>query len=199
VLLATRSTGKIRELRAMFRDAGVPVTDLAAERVPEASTEEGLESGVTYEENALAKARYFHRLTGLPTVADDSGIEARALGDAPGVHSKRWSGVALSGDALDAANNALLLERLSGVADRQARYVCVAAYCDAVSEFTTRGETAGRIIASARGSGGFGYDPFFESSELDRTFAEVSLEEKARVSHRGRAFAKLLQRLASQR
>ena len=183
----------------MFADAGVAVTDLAAERISESVEEDGLETGATYEENALAKARYFHRLSGLPTVADDSGIEVVALGNAPGVHSKRWSGLSLSGDALDAANNALLLQRLAGAHDRSARYVCVAAYCDSHGEFTARGETEGVVVDHPRGSGGFGYDPYFESAELGRTFAEVAMDEKGRVSHRARAFAKLLQRLSSQR
>jgi XTP/dITP diphosphohydrolase len=199
VLLATRSAGKIRELRAMFAAAGVPATDLAAERIPELPAEDGLEEGTTYEENALSKARYFHALTGMASVADDSGIEVRALAGAPGVRSKRWSGAALSGDALDAANNQLLLRRLAEESDRRARYVCVAAYCDGERMFAERGETAGRIVATARGDGGFGYDPYFESEELRRTFAEVSMEEKARVSHRARAFAKLLQHLRAQR
>jgi XTP/dITP diphosphohydrolase len=199
VLLATRSAGKIVELRAMFAVAEVPATDLAAERIPETPAEDDLETGTTYEGNALAKARYFHALTGLPTAADDSGIEVEALGGAPGVHSKRWSGVPLSGAAQDAANNALLQRRLADASDRRARYVCVAAYCDGVREFTERGESTGRILATPRGSGGFGYDPYFESDELQRTFAEVSMEEKARVSHRARAFNKLLQHLSWQR
>jgi len=183
----------------MFTAAGFTVTDLTAEHIDETFAESDLETGTTYEENALAKARYFRGRSGLPTVADDSGIEVDALGGAPGVHSKRWSGLALSGDALDAENNALLQRRLAGASDRRARYVCVAAYCDDKREIITRGESCGTIIASPRGHGGFGYDPYFESDELRRTFAEVSMEEKARVSHRARAFAKLLQQLESQR
>ena len=119
-----------------------------------------------------------------------------ALGGAPGVLSKRWSGRAdLSGQALDDENNRLLLERLTGVANRSARYVCAAAFVDATRELVSRGETAGRIIDAPRGEHGFGYDPYFFSPELERTFGEATREEKERVSHRGRAFRALLSRL----
>ena len=159
-----------------------------------------VESALTFEENALSKARYFARESGMPTLADDSGLEVAALGGSPGVYSKRWSGRAdLSGQALDDANNALLLERLSSSEDRSARYVCAAAFCDGIMELVERGEVIGRITREARGIGGFGYDPYFGSDELGRTFGEVTLEEKARVSHRARAFAKLLLRMASRR
>jgi XTP/dITP diphosphohydrolase len=200
LLLATRSSGKLRELQPLFAEAGFPVMNLAEAGIPESHAEDTLESASTFEENALAKARHFFRVSGWPTVADDSGLEVAALGGAPGVHSKRWSGRAtVDGQALDDANNALLLEKLAGTEDRRARYVCVASFCDGRSEFVERGEATGRIAKVARGSGGFGYDPYFESDELGRTFGEVSLAEKARVSHRGRAFAKLLRRLRSRR
>lgn len=152
----------------------------------------------TFEENALAKARWFHRRTGMPTIADDSGLCVDALGGAPGVHSKRWSGrTDLEGQALDDVNNALLLSTLEGARTRRARYVCAAAYCDGAREIVERGETLGDIADLPRGSGGFGYDPYFLSDDLGRTFAEVSLEEKAAVSHRARAFARLLLRFDS--
>jgi XTP/dITP diphosphohydrolase len=200
LVLATRSPGKLRELQALFRRAGVEVIDLRRAGIPESADEEGLENADTFEDNALSKARYFQRLTDLPVVADDSGLEVVALDGAPGVHSKRWSGRAdLTGQALDDANNAWLLARLAQHADRRARYVCAAAYCDAGGAFVERGETRGRIRATPEGTNGFGYDPYFESDELGSTFGEVSLEEKSRVSHRARAFAKLLQRLTSQR
>ena len=180
----------------MFAAVGIEIIDLDAANIPEAADEDDLESGTTFEENALAKARHFHRVSGLPTVADDSGLEVAALGGAPGVHSKRWSErTELSGQALDDANNALLLQRLDGAVDRRARYVCAAAFCDSAQELVERGETVGFITLAPRGSGGFGYDPYFESGELGRTFGEVAMEEKTRVSHRARAFAKLLQRL----
>lgn len=200
VLLATRSRGKLRELRPMFAAAGFDVVDLRDAGIPETAGEEHLETASTFEENALLKARHFHRLSGLPAVADDSGIEVAALGGAPGVRSKRWSARPdLEGQALDDANNALLLDRLAAADDRRARYVCAAAWCDGTSEQVERGETAGVITRAPRGTGGFGYDPYFESTELGRTFGEVTMEEKARVSHRARAFAKLLRRLAESR
>lgn len=200
LLVATRSPGKIRELRALFANAAIDVLDLRAANIPETPEEDALETATTFEENALAKARYFHRRCGLPTVADDSGLEVAALGGEPGVQSKRWSArTDLSGQALDDANNELLLRRLAGRADRRARYVCAAAYCDDSAEFVERGEVAGHITLEPSGAGGFGYDPYFESAELGRTFGEVSMAEKARVSHRARAFAKLLQRLVPRR
>ncbi len=196
VLLATRSAGKLRELRPMFAAAGLDVLDLVAAGIPEAPGEDDLEGAETFEENALAKARHFHRISGLATVADDSGIEVAALGGAPGVRSTRWSGRPdLEGQALDDENNRLLLERLAGASDRRARYVCAAAWCDARGAVVERGETDGIILTAPRGTAGFGYDPYFESAELGRTFAEVTQEQKARVSHRGRAFGKLLRRV----
>ena len=198
ILIATRSVGKIRELRAMFHEAGREVTSLHELGVEETVEEDSLEDAPTFEANALAKARYFHRRTGMATIADDSGLEVNALANQPGVHSKRWSNRQdLRGQALDDENNALLLTRLTDVSDRRARYVCAAAYRDDAREFVVRGEVEGRITLAPRGEGGFGYDPYFESSELGRTFGEVTMEEKARVSHRARAFAKLLRRLES--
>lgn len=200
VLLATRSTGKLRELRPLFATAGFDAIDLDAAGIAVSPIEEELEVAETFEENALAKARHFHRISGLPAAADDSGIEVLALGGAPGVRSKRWSNRPdLGGQALDDANNALLLERLAGVADRRARYVCAAAWCDADGDLVERGETEGTIVDQPHGTGGFGYDPHFVSAELGRAFGEVSRAEKARVSHRGRAFAALLRRVAASR
>lgn len=198
VLLATRSAGKIRELRPLFAAHDIDVIGLDQAGIVPSSEEDTLESADSFEENALAKARYFHRRSGMPTVADDSGLCVDALGGAPGVHSKRWSDRAdLEGQALDDANNALLLQRLSGAMTRRARYVCAAAYCDATREIVERGESAGSITTHPIGEGGFGYDPYFLSYELGRTFAAVSLQEKATVSHRARAFRKLVTRLAS--
>jgi XTP/dITP diphosphohydrolase len=198
ILVATRSAGKIRELRAMFAEVGLEIVDLDSARIDERPEEDDLETAATFEENALAKARYFHRRAHLPTVADDSGLEVLALGGAPGVFSKRWSARSdLAGQELDDANNALLLQRLAAVEDRRARYVCAAAYCDENQVIVERGETEGIILRAPRGSAGFGYDPYFESSELGRTFAEVSMAEKGRVSHRARAFRRLLLRVVS--
>ncbi|HJQ21577.1 MAG TPA: RdgB/HAM1 family non-canonical purine NTP pyrophosphatase [Gemmatimonadaceae bacterium] len=196
LLLATRSSGKIREVRSLFASSPFVLIDLDEAGVPPLPEEDDLETANTFEENALAKARYFRARTSLPTIADDSGISVAALGGAPGVYSKRWSNrTDLGGAALDDANNALLIERLRVVTDRAAKYVCAAAFCDGAREFVERGEVRGHITLDPRGHGGFGYDPYFESEELGRTFGEVSMEEKARVSHRARAFRALLRRL----
>jgi XTP/dITP diphosphohydrolase len=194
LILATRSLGKLHELGPMLAASGIATVTLDAAGIPEhAADEEGLEHFDTFEDNALAKARYFFERAGRrPTAADDSGLEVVALGGRPGVRTKRWSGrTDLSGRALDAANNAKMLSELSGVADRRARYVCVAAYIDAQGERVFRGESTGRILDAARGTGGFGYDPLFLSDDLGVTFAEATREQKEQVSHRGRAFAQL--------
>lgn len=200
VLLATRSEGKLRELRPLFAGAGIRVQDLREALVGEAPDEDAVEAFDTFAANALAKARYFHVLTGLPTVADDSGLEVSVLDGQPGVRSKRWSGrTDLSGQALDDANNARLLEALRDVEHPVARYVCAAAYCDGGREEVVLGETSGAIMRDARGGEGFGYDPYFFSDELAATFGESSRAAKERVSHRGRAFRALLERISVQR
>jgi XTP/dITP diphosphohydrolase len=196
VLLATRSEGKLRELRPLFAAHAITVVDLRDAGIAESALEHALEAYPTFEENALAKARHFHALSGRATVADDSGLVVPALDGRPGVLSKRWSGrVDLAGQDLDDENNRLLLRSLENVHDRRAHYVCAAAYVDGERELVCRGEVHGRILQRARGDGGFGYDPYFLSTELDRTFGEISAGEKARVSHRARAFEALIQRL----
>lgn len=196
LLLATRSEGKLRELRPLFAAAGFPVQDLREAAAVESPDEDLVESYDAFEANALAKARYFHALTGRAVVADDSGLEVAALGGAPGVRSKRWSGRGdLAGQALDDANNEKLLAALQDTEDPAARYVCAAAWCDAGRELVVRGETAGRIVRGPRGVDGFGYDPYFLSDELGATFGESTREAKERVSHRGRAFRALLVQL----
>lgn len=186
----------------MFAGAGWQVRDLEEAGIAPRAEEETVEAFDTFEENARAKARYFFaRSGGLPVVAEDSGLEVMALGGAPGVRSKRWSGrPELSGASLDEANNALLLERLRGVADRRAQYVCAAVYWTGTRELCARGVTRGRIAEVGREGGeGFGYDPYFVSDDLGRAFSEVSREAKAAVSHRGRAFAALLEAMAERR
>ncbi len=196
-MLATRSRGKLRELRALFAERGQEVIDLEEAGIPERPDEDALEVHDTFEENALAKARYFNRVTGMAVVADDSGLVVPALNGAPGVLSKRWSGrTDLSGQLLDDENNRLLLERLRAVSDRRAHYVCAAAYSGDGREVVRRGEVHGRIVDAPIGSGGFGYDPYFRSDELGRTFGEASPAEKQSVSHRARAFRALLEALA---
>jgi XTP/dITP diphosphohydrolase len=177
------------------------LTELGVEETP---AEELLEVHETFEANALAKARHFARLIGLPVLADDSGLAVDLLGGAPGVRSKRWAGHdALSGAALDGANNRALLDAMASVAstaggkdERTARYVCAAVWVDQSGEWVARGETEGRILWTPRGAGGFGYDPLFWSEELGATFAEVTREAKAAISHRGRAFRALLTQVA---
>jgi XTP/dITP diphosphohydrolase len=196
IVMATRSEGKLRELRSLFATYEIAVVDLRDAGIAESLLEESLEAHATFEENALAKARHFHRVSGRPTVADDSGLVVATLDGRPGVLSKRWSGrTDLSGQALDDENNRLLVRSLQNAQDRRASYVCAAAFVDDEREFVCRGEVHGRILEAPRGNGGFGYDPYFFSTELGRTFAEVSGAEKARVSHRGRAFRALVERL----
>ena len=207
VLLATRSAGKLRELRPMFAAHGLQVIDLVEAGLDESPEEDALEVFETFEENALAKARWFHQRSGMPTVADDSGLEVHALGGRPGVRSKRWSErPELSGRALDDANNAMLMASLAGVVDRAARFVCVAAFVDGAHERTWRGEVRGVLLERGNGAGGFGYDPFFVADDLRdvaapgggvRSFGELTVEEKSRVSHRARAFAALLRELGA--
>lgn len=200
LLVATRSPGKLRELLPMLRAAGYTPIDLETAGIAEAPLEDAIEAHDTFEANALAKARHFHAISGLPTLADDSGLCVDALGGHPGVRSKRWSGRSdLSGQALDDANNAMLQEALAPRLARGAAYVCAAAFVDGDVELVRRGETRGEIVHVACGSGGFGYDPFFRSDELGRTFAEVSREEKAAVSHRARAVRGILEALKSRR
>jgi XTP/dITP diphosphohydrolase len=177
----------------MFEAADFAIVDLGAAGVAESDAEGDIEAFDTFEDNARAKARYFFALTGLPTIADDSGLVVDALGGLPGVRSKRWSARDdLSGQALDDANNEKLREAVAGVTDRRARYVCAAAYVDGSREEVVRGESTGRIVDVPRGKHGFGYDPFFLSDELGITFAEASREQKEGISHRGRAFRALI-------
>ncbi|MGI9044267.1 MAG: RdgB/HAM1 family non-canonical purine NTP pyrophosphatase [Gemmatimonadaceae bacterium] len=196
VLVATRSAGKLRELAGILAEGGMTGVSLLDAGIEESADENAIECHETFEENALAKARYFARLTGLPAISDDSGLCVNALGGAPGVRSKRYSGRSdLTGQALDDANNAKLLGELAGIDDRSASYVCAAAYADEVLERVEVGETRGAITDVPRGSEGFGYDPYFRSAELGVTFGEASTRDKQRVSHRGRAFRALLQSL----
>ena len=197
VLVATRNAGKLRELRPLFGALGVRVVDLAEAGIAESDAEDAVEAHETFEANALAKAHWFHAASGgLPTVADDSGLEVEALGGGPGVRSKRFSGVEGASRVVDAANNALLVERLAGVADRRARFVCAAAFVGAGRELVRRGSVPGRIVDQGAGAHGFGYDPHFLADELGKTFGEATVEEKGRVSHRARAFAALVAALA---
>jgi XTP/dITP diphosphohydrolase len=152
------------------------------------STEQ-IETGATFSENALLKAAHYHRLSELPTIADDSGLEVDALEGAPGVHSARFAGIG----ANDQARLLKLLDEMKAVPPqrRHARFVCAAAIVWAGGKKVVVDEAQGLILTSPRGRNGFGYDPVFFYEPLKKTFAELTAEEKTAVSHRGRAFRKL--------
>jgi XTP/dITP diphosphohydrolase len=188
LLVASRNRKKLAELRRVLDGAGVAMTLLSLDDV--AAFDEAPETGATFEENALAKARDAFRATGLPAVADDSGLEVDALNGMPGVLSARWSG--RHGE--DRANTALLLAQMGDVPDerRGAAFVSACALVSSAGEVVVRGEWPGSIVRQPRGDGGFGYDPVFLPSGSSRTAAELTPEEKDAASHRGRALAALL-------
>jgi XTP/dITP diphosphohydrolase len=184
LLLATTNRGKISELKRILGEQQIDLIGLDAA----ASTEE-IETGATFVENALLKARHYHRLTHLPTLADDSGLEVAALDGRPGVASARYAG----GGASDADRIMKLLGELKDVPDerRAARFVCAAALVWDGGEQVFEDEAGGVILHAPRGASGFGYDPVFFYEPLGKTFAELTETEKAEVSHRGRAFRRL--------
>ena len=200
-LAATRSAGKQREIRRILGAAGLEVVFPDEIGLDELPAEAALESGDSFESNARRKAEYFARLSSVPTFADDSGLEVFALGGAPGIHSKRWAGVAGTDAEVDAANNAELIRRLAGATEskRLARYRCVLVFLRTASAVPTicQGDCTGRILDAPRGTGGFGYDAYFFSDELGKTFGEATEEEKDTVSHRGRGLRALAQSLRS--
>jgi XTP/dITP diphosphohydrolase len=188
ILIGTRNKGKQREFLEILADSPYRIVfpdDIGLQEKPE---EEAIESAETFEGNALKKAQYFARRSGLPTAADDSGLEVISLGGAPGVRSRRFAPPAADQDA---ANNAELLKRLQGAGPerRRARYRAVISYLarpDAMPR-TFEGSCSGTIAEAPRGTGGFGYDPLFVSDELQETFGETTSEAKHAISHRGRA------------
>ena len=186
--MASRNRKKLAELRRVLDGAGVALTLLSLDDV--AAFDEAPETGATFEENALAKARDAFRASGLPSVADDSGLEVSALNGMPGVLSARWSG--RHGE--DRANTALLLAQMGDVPDerRGAAFVSACALVSSAGETVVRGVWPGSIVRLPRGDGGFGYDPVFLPSGSSRTAAELTPEEKDAASHRGRALAALL-------
>lgn len=201
LLVGTRSRGKFNELAAVFERSGVQLVDLQQAGVPVTAQEDEIEQFATFEENAIAKARFYREASGgLTTVADDSGLTVAALGGAPGVRSRRWAGVAGSEAEVSETNNAKLLSALEGAFRRDARFVCAVALADASSVTVGRGEVLGRIARVPRGGNGFGYDPVFEADELGgRTFGEASDAEKGAISHRSRAFDDLVRQLEADR
>ena len=192
-VLATRSTHKAGEITALLHDCDALLVTLDDAGVPESPAEDGIEIYETFRENALAKARYFARATGRPTIADDSGIMLAGLGGLPGVRSRRFSNRSdLAGDTLDLANNRLAVERLRDADDRTAHYMCAAALALPDGRaFCAVGACTGTFLDAPRGSGGFGYDPHFLVAETGRTFGEMDAAEKHRFSHRARAFRAL--------
>lgn len=189
LVLATGNAGKVRELAHLLVDFGFEVV---------AQTELGVrpaeETGLTFIENAILKARQAARITGLPAVADDSGLSVNFLGGAPGIYSARYAGE----DASDQQNLEKLLTVLNQVPDgqRQAQFYCVLVYlrhADDPTPWVCQGSWAGEITRAAVGTGGFGYDPIFYVPALCKTAAELTREEKSTVSHRGQALAQLLQ------
>ena len=195
VLAATRSVGKQREIRRVMASARLEVVFPDDIWLHQSSAGDPVEDGDSFEANARHKAEYFARLSSMPTFADDSGLEVFSLGGAPGVHSKRWAGASGSGAEIDAANNAELMRRLTGAPEsrRLARYRAVLFYLPSYGAVPTicQGDCTGRILDTPRGTNGFGYDPYFFSDELGKTFGEATDEEKDAVSHRGRALRAL--------
>ena len=189
LVLASGNPGKLREFAALLAQFDFEVLAQSAFNVPEAD-----EPYCTFVENAIAKARHAARLTGLPALADDSGICASALNGAPGVLSARYAGEPKS----DARNNQKLIAAMRGQTDRRAHYVAVLvmlSHADDPQPLIAQGEWHGEIVDAPRGSSGFGYDPYFYLPELGKTAAELQPDEKNRISHRGKALTLLIENL----
>jgi len=186
-LLASNNDGKRKEFAALLEPIGISLIPQGELAIPEAP-----EPYLTFLENALAKARHAARLSGLPSLADDSGLCVDALGGAPGVHSARYAGEPKS----DTRNNALLLERMSGMADRCAAFVCtlvLVRHAEDPDPIVAQGRWQGSIVQKPSGSGGFGYDPLFWINELSCTSADLSSQQKNSLSHRAQAMRRLLE------
>ncbi|WP_175701861.1 RdgB/HAM1 family non-canonical purine NTP pyrophosphatase [Burkholderia ambifaria] len=195
IVLASNNAGKLREFTALFSTVGIEIVPQGELAVPEAEEPFG-----TFIENALTKARHASRLTGLPAIADDSGLCVRALRGAPGVYSARYAQRAGRTPG-DAANNAYLVEQLRGVDDRRAYYCCVLAlvrHADDPEPLFAEGRWAGEIVDTPRGEHGFGYDQYFYLPSLRATAAELDPAVKNTHSHRALALKALLARLAEE-
>ena len=189
LVIASGNAGKLREIRGLLEPLGIVAVPQSEFAVPEAE-----EPYPTFIENALAKARHASRLTGLAALADDSGICVDALNGAPGVWSARYAGEPKS----DLRNNEKLLQALQGVEDRHAHYYCVMVlvrHADDPQPLIAEGVWQGEILQAPRGDGGFGYDPIFLDSKTEKTGAELPMDIKNRISHRGQALAKLRHQL----
>ena len=198
LVLASSNPGKLREFESLLSPLGIEIVSQATLKVAEAEEPHG-----TFVENALAKARHASRRTGLPALADDSGICVRALDGRPGVHSARFAGAAAPGttpgrEAQDLRNNEKLVALLDGKDDRRAHYYCVVVlmrHPEDPQPVIAEASWAGEILAQPRGENGFGYDPHFYLRDLDKTAAELEQGEKNLISHRGKAMRRLLAKL----
>ena len=189
IVLASNNAKKMKELKALLAPLGFDIIPQGELGIPEAEEPHG-----TFVENALAKARHAATHSGLPALADDSGLCVRTLGGAPGVISARYAGEPKS----DARNNEKLLADLAGQADRRAHFVSVLVLCRSASDpqpIIAEGEWHGEIVEALQGEGGFGYDPLFFLPDLGQTAAELDADTKNRVSHRGQAMQRLIERL----
>ncbi len=183
VVMATSNPGKIREIARLLESLGIEIVAQSEFGVSDAD-----ETGTTFAENSLIKARHAAEATGLPAIADDSGLSVDALDGAPGVYSARYAG-----DAGDEANNDKLLAALDGIDNRGAAFHCVATYVEPDGEaLVASGEWRGEILRERRGDGGFGYDPLFYVPECGCSSAELAADEKNARSHRGQALRKLV-------
>lgn len=194
LVLASNNAGKLREFNTLLSTIGLSARPQGEFGVPEAE-----EPHITFVENALEKARHAARLTGLPALADDSGVCVNALGGAPGVYSARYASLNNGEAKSDARNSAKVIADLAPHADKSAYYYCVLVYvrhADDPQPVIADGRWDGEIVAEARGEGGFGYDPHFYIPALGRCVAELAAEEKNRLSHRGQALRALVEKLA---
>ena len=190
LVIASNNPGKLREFQFLLQPLGIEVLTQAQLGIAEAE-----EPHVTFIENALAKARHVSRLSGLPALADDSGICVTALGGAPGVLSARYAGNDPKSDTL---NNEKLLREMQGVADRRAHYYCVLVllhHAEDPQPLIAEGNWHGEIAHEERGDGGFGYDPLFWLPEFGKTSAQLEREQKHAISHRGKALKAMLEKL----
>ena len=187
LVIASNNKGKLREIGELLAPLAIDVAPQSEFNISEAD-----EPHITFVENALAKARHASRCSGLPVLADDSGICVSALGGAPGVNSARYAGEPKS----DERNNQKLVAALQNQTDRRAYYYCVIVlvrHADDPQPIIVDGSWHGEIIDQPRGSGGFGYDPYFYLPEFGKTSAELTAEQKNQISHRGQALAKLVE------
>lgn len=190
IIVATKNQGKVKEMITAFKDLNVELHSLSEfGKLPDA-----IEDGTTFAENALKKASFYAKETGYACLADDSGLEIDVLGGAPGIYSARFAGF----HADDNANNQKMITELAkkGVTSSVAHYVCALAFVDVDgSTLSCEGRCSGLIRNFAKGSGGFGYDPYFYLPKLDKTMAEITLEEKNAISHRGLALKNMENKL----